>query len=288
MSNKFETIKKIKELAASTNITLASTNQLVEFNRVINNPQSEVSDVVSIVEKDPLLAALILKIANSGLYAQVRNISTVKQAVLLLGFLNIQQIFMTDYLNKTFEFGDKTHQENLLNHSLGTAIAAKNIAKLYKLSVGEQIFSAGLLHDIGSFIIIQHLKEEWIKINELLEEDSNKRLLHAEKQILGVTHQDIGAFFVKEWNFPEIIVASIKHHHFLDSSMKHREAIATVLIANNIAKGMHLGESDNYYVDPIPSWVWSFLKITPDRLDMLITLIRDEYDATMAAIVGMY
>ncbi|MCD4650643.1 MAG: HDOD domain-containing protein, partial [Candidatus Cloacimonetes bacterium] len=278
MNKPKQTIKtRLIELSRSDKSTMAKTNLLVELNGKIAKPDSDAKEIAEVIKREPNITAAVLRVTNSSAFGQIRRVTDVHRAVTILGLSNLQRIFTAEVLRSAFQIEDRVLWENLWRHSLGVAVAARNISKYVNPQWSESLFTAGLLHDLGSFIIFKYLPKETRAIKKYLEKAPNKMLLEAEIDILGLTHAQIGAIFTKEWNFPPMIVDCVMQHHFIGKSL-HKEMIAVVTLANNLAKGMELGASLNLLVEPMPNWVWAMLPIPENEYVNLIESIYRDYE----------
>ena len=283
MSNRIEIIGHLRELSHSDDVCIGFTSALQQLNQMMSDPNVDAKQLSTVIAKDPMLTGTILRAANSAAYGHVRRVTSVRQAVDVVGYSRLQSVFSLAILDRVLRTESKDRWENIWKHSLGTAVAAQALCGFVDLRLSDVMFTAGLMHDLGSFIIIRFLPEENRQILDAISRDPDRRLLVAEKEILGLTHQDIGAFFAKEWNFPDVIVECIHQHHFIGESEFKLQA-GIVMLANNIAKGMELGWSENYLVEPIPNWIWGMVKIPEKEFPSLIKSIRDKFNENIAFI----
>ena len=283
MSKRIEVIGRLREMSHSDDACLALTSALVQLNQMLSDPETDAKDLARVIELDPMLTSTVLRSANAASFGLVRKVTHVRQAVNVIGLSRLQQVFSFAVLDRILRSDQKEQWENLWKHSLGTAVAAQILCNYIDPRSADSMFTAGLLHDLGSFVINRFLPEESAQVIEMLKKDPDRRLLVAEKEILGLSHQEIGAFFAKEWNFPDIIVECIRQHHFIGDS-EYKEWVGIVMLANNIAKGMELGWSENYLVEPIPNWVWGMLKIPEKDFSKLVQQVRNQFDNNLASI----
>lgn len=277
MKKKIEIIKLLRKLSQSKNTALSMTNGLIELNKKLGNPQTEIREVAGIISKDPMLTASILKVANSSYYGLAKQVSNVKQAVSVMGFSNVQKFFTAKVMKHAFKFKSAELWDNLWKHSLATAVASEVLSKKLKLKAEEIMFTAGILHDLGSFIIYSYLPKETDEILERVRNDENHRLVLAEKEVIGISHQEVGGFFAKEWNFPEIMLDCIKQHHLITES-KYKQYIGIVMLANQISKALELGKSENQLVSPLPNWVWGMLHIKDSDFPDIVKNVHEHYN----------
>ncbi len=262
---------------------LAKTAALIEFKHLIRKPTVNAVEIVEVLEKDTSLVAELLRKSNSPIYGLVKKVKTIQQAIAVIGLDQVAQIFTLDTVQKMLlpEVPSGQAQE-LWKHSVAVAVATRHLASLtIKKRYWEEYFLAGLLHDIGKFIIIKHLPDVNMAIEREMRMNPGMRQLVAEQSVMSMTHQEIGAFFTEMWNFPDYLVSSIRHHHFFELAKSDKAIVAAVTAGNNIAKAMMIGDSGNKYVEPLPRWVWQLLGIQPKDFDMVVRMVYRQYNGVM-------
>ncbi len=176
---------------------------------------TSLKDISKIVETDPGISIKVLKIVNSALYGLRRKITTLPDAVIILGLDEVKKlaIGMTIFENM-FKKGSTQQFDRLLfwRHSLAVAVLSEQIAKEIGLVAPEEAYIAGLLHDIGKiFLDIQGKKNYGDFINDL--SISTELVIEKERDFIGLGHDDIGAYFCSLWKLPEKFVIAVKYHH---------------------------------------------------------------------------
>ena len=187
---------------------------------VVEDPTSSASDLHRIVATDPALSARVLKVVNSAFYGLPRQIGSINRAISLLGLNAVKNIAVAASLGKIFRGGtgcENFEARALWSHSVATAATACLIARELDSGSSDEAFLAGLLHDIGFMIALQHDRGRLAQAFSLLEFDEegapDSELLLKERMIFGVDHQDLGAVLCEKWKFPRTLVAATAHHH---------------------------------------------------------------------------
>jgi putative nucleotidyltransferase with HDIG domain len=186
----------------------------------------ELSDVV---QRDPLLAAHLLRIANSALYAPSYPASSLRLAIARLGILELRRVAITIACQaRVFRLrGWETEVEELFAHSLATALYASEIAKLVRVS-DEEAFLGGLLHDVGHPVVLQGLCE-MDKTQALgLPRSIMKRLAE-------MHHTRVGSRLVETWGLSPRLAEVIARHH--EPVKKPAANLAIVHLADTLAYG---------------------------------------------------
>lgn len=254
-----------------------------QITRVINNPDTSAYEIAAIISEDPALTAKVLKLTNSSFYGIPRTITNVKQAIVILGLEAIKSLVISASVFEMFSKNSKldiVYLERFWRHSLSVAIMSKIICrkkKLPSLQEAELTFSAGLLHDIGKLIIISHLPQEHGKIVHLLENDRTCPECHAENDILGFTHADIGSYLGAQWNLPESICKAIFNHHNGEAILSEKST-ALIHLANHLAYQMEIEDGHSpENVNPFFEIVWDTLEVSAEAASQLIEILKDEY-----------
>jgi putative nucleotidyltransferase with HDIG domain len=163
---------------------------------------------------DQSLAAKVLKVANSAYYGR-RKVNSIQHGIAIIGFDAVKEIILTTSLFHTFhESQDVQSLQPLWQHSLECAVIAKRLAWIYRYETLDEAYFAGLIHDIGKLIIQQYFSEAYKEIENAT--DGGDENLNAEKDILGLTHAEIGGKMAQRWDFPPPLVDVVTHHHDQD------------------------------------------------------------------------
>lgn len=211
---------------------------------MVNDPDLEVDDLVSVIQKDQGLTAKILRVSNSAFFGLCRTITTVKEAVVTLGLNNIRNQVIALCARSMLETraeGYALEAGGLWEHSLGTAFCAERLSSVLGLKgTADQVFVGGLLHDIGKSILSYYVATRFQPILRLVDGEG-LTFVEAETQELGFDHAEIGARVALRWNLPEALVDMIAHHHGPSRESKNRTQVCIVHVADAIASMLGLG-----------------------------------------------
>lgn len=188
-------------------------------------------EIVALVRSDPPLALRLMRLANSSI-AGGGGIDTIPEAILRSGSHGLANIILA--LSVVEVFVPHTRgQRNLWIHSIQTASAARRLAVLRPdMGLGiEECFLAGLLHDIGRFLIFENLPGEMAQLDEA-DVASPLALIAAERQVCGFDHATLGYEVCRRWNVPESVCEMIRVHHLYgkESTQIPPEVMALVRI----------------------------------------------------------
>lgn len=212
---------------------------------ITEDPDSDAKDLEREIMTDQGLTTKILRLANSSYYGLSRNIKSVAEATVLLGFQAIKSMVLATTVGKVLVRelpGYALEKEELWRQSQICAITARVIAKKARFSKPDQAYTAGLLRDIGKVILDTYMKEQYEQIVALVDSE-NKSFMEVEEEVLGFNHGEVGAKIAEKWNLPKDLVEAIELHHDPDSATINPKMTAMTHIADGLVMmmGYHLG-----------------------------------------------
>ncbi|MFN3505643.1 MAG: HDOD domain-containing protein [Caldimicrobium sp.] len=247
-----EVRKKIRKLEG-----LPTLPPIVQkLNSMIEDERVSLNQIAELIEKDQVITTKVLRLANSAFYGFPKKVSTVNQAMMLLGINVLKILIMTSSI---FEI---IHKEDvgLWEHSIGVAACAKLIAEKIGLSEHQEIATGGLLHDLGRVIQMVAFKEEFEMIKELV--SKGEEPLKAERSVLGIDHAEMGAFLMYQWNLPERLIEAVQAHHFIENAKKYKKEAACLHLADTIVHARGFGKTLHVKIPPFQSQGLKLLKLS--------------------------
>jgi len=207
---------------------------------------SSMSDIADLIIYDPSITASLLKICNSAYFGLPRQIESVREAITLLGLDQIVELVL---LNGTAEnFKDEPDgyglgEGELWHHAVLSAYAAKILAEKHGLTDKKHlIFTAALLKDIGKIIMGRFVAFSYEKIN-ILVHSKGYSFNEAEKEIIGMNHEELGARIGKKWRFGDKLIYIIRNHHMADENCRNDPETALVYLADIVCMMIGFGTS---------------------------------------------
>jgi len=176
--------------------------------------QTSFKDLSNIIERDQAVAVKILKIANSSFYGFLGKVSSLEHALALLGTDEVRSIVMGFSVYQFFssDKDDSFDRTQIWKHAILCSQITKFLGMHFRISDDGSLFLSGLIHDIGKVVIDQYFHEEFLQIINHISAH-HTTFSSAEKEILGVTHYQIGAKLLKQWNFPHKVIIQVLYHH---------------------------------------------------------------------------
>lgn len=206
--NSEETLKRIVELADLP----AMPEVFSKLMNLFDAPETTAAEISEVLRHDAALVARMLRVANSAYYARQREVSTVQQAVMSLGFRTTKAIVLSSAVYSTI---DERASESLdlrqyWQHGLEVAVTAMLIAEEICPSQTDEAFVAGLLHDIGKVTFAIAFPEPFRKQQDGPPGSCTPAL---EIETYGVDHMEAGAYLCRKWLLPEVLCQGIADHH---------------------------------------------------------------------------
>ena len=177
---------------------------LVELLEYTLDEEYDIEEIVNIISKDPALCSRILKVANSP-FCGKGTISTIRHALVYLGSKNIKYIAISSAIAGMFSRLERLQKigfdlGRFWSHSIRIAIICRSLACKMHYELPDEVFVAGLLHDIGQLILAQSFPEEYKKVIEKIK--AGQVIINAEQEVFGVDSARVGAWVMQQWRFP--------------------------------------------------------------------------------------
>ncbi len=187
--------------------------QMVEL---LNDPNTTLKAVGELVAQDLGMSIKMLQLVNSAFFGVRREISNPLDAVNLLGVDTIKSLVLSAHVFNQLDTGQVKEfaLESVWQHSLAVSVLAKRIALAEGLTKiqGEAALMAGMLHDVGRVVLATNIPEEYAKVLAVAKSE-NRRLVTCERELLGATHAEVGAYLLGLWGMADPIVEAIAFHH---------------------------------------------------------------------------
>jgi len=233
-----------------------------ELMTIISDPNAALYAIKDIVKLDPSIFSQILKVVNTVQYRgdEEPRISNLDDAMQRLGLEKVKRIALNTSvltLFKGIRFPSKFSPESLWTHSVGVAIASANLVDFLNFPLADQVYSCGLIHDIGKLAKLKYDQKNFCA--ELIKaEESNLNNHQSEIIQNGIRHDLLGGQVSKKWGISPLVEAVAKWHHVEDRSkrldvedVETHKIIDVVQFSNEMIKEIEFGFSGhNIKVSP--------------------------------------
>lgn len=220
-----------------------------------DDDRTNAMDLAQVLSTDQALTAKLIRISNSAYYGFARRVSTVREAVVMLGFKQVRQVAVGASLINAFRgsrgtSADPFNLDLFWGHSVAVAVAGEALAKKTRAARPEDAFTAGILHDIGRLVLRQVMPGEFaLAVNRA--RTTGEPLHEAEFAITGYAHDDIGRALGEKWKFPMHLIDAVRCHHD-ERLTPHNDGLAGVIAQSN-RLALHYGLFCGYDLDIEPA-----------------------------------
>ncbi len=206
----------LKQLASQMISIPTLPSLYTELVQVLEDPESTLEHISTIVAKDMGMTAKILKLVNSAFFGLPRQVSSPSQAISFLGIETLKTLVLTVQVFEELKPKHTTNFsiESLWEHSIQTGDFAWKIAQAENLEehLVSDTLAAGMLHDVGILLLATQLPDHFAEAIEL--SNAQQVSLHeAERQILSASHAELGGYLLGLWGLRHPVVEAVAFHH---------------------------------------------------------------------------
>jgi putative nucleotidyltransferase with HDIG domain len=274
-----------KRLAADRLVIPSLPMAAVKCLRLLKDPDLSLKSAAAVIEQDPVLAAQIIRLTNSAMYANRDPVKSVLAAVTKLGTNKLRGFLMEASARKVFESRDSRIGKNcraVWEHSLAVAVLAKDTVAFSNIGDTDSAYLGGLLHDIGKPVVAALLLEAesaiaerkplgaWIESKEW-------------SQVIARVHRKVGVALAEKWELPEAVCRCVRDCDDYDNADR-LSAVNAVRFANALAKreGLYLGDVATEDNDALIMIGTSLLGLEKSVVDRLTSGLRERVERLLA------
>ena len=218
----------------------AVTRQLLA---VMRDEGSSADDVTKVLSSDQALAGKVLKLVNSSFYGVANEVTKISRAVVLLGFTGVRNLALgfgsVDAMSK---LQGKMDMTEFWSHAMANAAAAQSLAPFVNRRTDpEEAFIAGLMHDIGAYVLATAAPDEYLNI---LAEPAENRL-NLETERMGLSHAQVGQALLKFWELPEAFSNAARYHHDIAIATNGEQPLTTLVALADVLACVYGGSFEN-------------------------------------------
>jgi HD-like signal output (HDOD) protein len=242
-------LESLVQRAGDLNMMPQVARKVIEL---VADENSTAAQLATLLEKDANITTRILKIANSAFYGLRREVKTVQQAIVILGFKSLRSMVVASSskaLHKRFGITEQL----MWDHSVGTAIGGKVFAEKLSPAVGEIAFVGGLLHNVGCTVMNNECPKPFLEVMKKIY-NSGVASIDAEIEIFKYAHPEVGFRVTEKWGLPPELSKIIRFYSI--SRLKEAEraplyqeqmlkmALACVEVASHACRHLGIGYRD--------------------------------------------
>ena len=246
---------------------------LEEASRLAHDPKTNFTQLAEVIGHDQVISGKVLKVVNSAAYGFPRRIASIRNALVLLGFNVIKGLIVSTIVFDIVPSG----MVQLWRHSVGCSIACKELGSLLKMDNTDELFLAGLLHDIGKVIVAVQLPEAKTEIDLIVSEE-DLSFHEAEDRILGITHAQVGAWLAEHWNLPASLRSALAYHHRPMSEKNFPAVPAIVQVGDFLTRLFEYGSGGDENVPRLDPNIFRTLGLNQHKLGLIVDAIGEKFE----------
>jgi putative nucleotidyltransferase with HDIG domain len=265
-------ISTIGDLPTTPAIIVALTNLTSDIN-------TDIRKITRAIMADQSLTAKVLKLSNSSFYGRAKEVKTLHEAVIILGFMTLHSLIIATSTQTLYQ---KTVNDGvsgkLWEHAFAAALASRLVAQAVHFPYIEEAFIGGLLHDIGKLVLMQKTPKEYQRIISDVEKARGSFADH-EEAVLGFNHTHVGSLLLQKWSFPQELIDAVEQHHCPTGSDGDSRLLPFIInVGNYMAKSLEVGFND-FTVDDLSGLTSaSTLNLDAARLEEIQAQLKEHYD----------
>ena len=244
---------------------------VTKLNEMVADEDTTATKLGKIIEKDQVLTSKLLRMVNSSFFGFPQRISTVSNAIVLLGFNVIKTLIVTSSIFEVMQASDV----GLFEHSLGVATAAGIIAKRLQIKNPEEVSTTGLIHDLGKIVLRSEFPEEYEEIKRITDENG-LYIREVEHQRLGIGHGAIGGMLARQWNLPDRLVIPIEYHHKPGKSPDFKDITAIIHFSDILIRALGFGNSGDPWVPSLEHSAWELIRFKRSDVKEIISELHEK------------
>ncbi len=226
--------KKIKKVLTNIGSVPSLPRIYTELINRVDDEEFSLKEAAQLISSDVGMSVNILKQIN--LLGVGEEIKSIEQAVTLLGLDSIKSIVLSNHIFTTFQplYIPHFSQEQLIRHSMLAAVFAKEIAFIETgdRSIAESAFVVGVIHDFGTLIFANSFTKKYSSVMNRVHDDF-RPVVEVERNLIGVSHAEVGSYLLALWGFPEPILRAVAFHENADTHAMGSEPLLTAIVAAN-------------------------------------------------------
>ncbi|MBP1627139.1 MAG: hypothetical protein H6Q00_1614 [Holophagaceae bacterium] len=236
--------------------------------RLAADPDASMDDLRKVISTDQALTAQILKISNSAMFGMVREVTTLTQAIMTLGFSTIKSVVIASSAKNLYSRGAAGLQERLLwEHALTTAMAGRAFGRCLRFPRAEEVFISGLMHDIGKSVMAIKFPDRYVSLVKTVYNEQCDGL-QLELDTFGFDHAMVGEALLHSWNLASSLEDAVRWHHDPSHAPKENQALAAlVALGNQLALDQGSGIGKPETLSLATSQALEVLGLTPETLE---------------------
>lgn len=248
---------------------------VTRLNQVVEDPTRSNEDIAEVIAFDPALTTRLLKMVNSAFYGLPARVTSVTQAVAVIGRQEVRNLAFTACMASTFKGipADLVDMETYWFNSVTCGTLARALAQRCRVVAGETLFLPGLLHAVGRLVFYARRPGEYQNVLAV-HEQGERAINEAERRVFGFDHGVLGGALLRHWKLPERLCFVLSNHLMPELASPETLDVAILHVASDMAAGiMPSTQVERYARDYVPTFqrdIWLRLGIEESAIPELL------------------
>lgn len=257
-----------------------------KLNEAINSPNCTTGIISRIVSQDAVLTMKVLRMVNSAFYGFPQEIEDIPQAILIIGLQQLNDLVLANTVISLFEKQRTTlfSMADFWKFSIASGLSSRILGSLSNKKFSERLFVGGLLHNIGRLIMAISEPDLLIKAHSLSVE-KGLSASDAELEVFGFTNETMNYHLMEVWSIPSSIIDISSHYLNPESSEFHKNEALIVKISNSIVQSLGLGNTGDYYINPVSEKNWHELGLNTNSIEEAITRLNEQLKDVLKTLI---
>lgn len=252
--------------------------------KLVDDPDASPKQLESIIERDPAITAKILRVANSSYYG-LNQVNSIARAISVLGMNQIRSLVISVAYQQVIGGRNQSQLFSKLEfwkHSLATATAARILGKMRNPLKSEELYGAGMMHDVGLLVMDRfcpELLDQAIKYAS----DTGMKLHEAEQFLFGFDHAQVGGILADKWQLEGMMKAAIVYHHDPDMDDEFQDLTYFIVAANAMAHQCGFKNNAPRSCAEVPPRAIEVLGMPEEQLEVIKSVVANEIQKAQSA-----
>ncbi|MCA9039695.1 MAG: HDOD domain-containing protein [Planctomycetaceae bacterium] len=243
--------RKVDEIIKAVQAISPLPAEVTRLNELLEDSSTTVDEIAEVISQSPTFSSQTLKITNSSFYGLRGKVTSVSRAVIVLGAAHLRNLAMgfsafASIENTQSKAADELsllERHQLWQHSLSTALIARELSLRLRIGDPDLVFTSALLHDFGKLIFMVHFPKEY---QQVLEQHQREQVpLHElETACFGIDHAQLGRMICDKWQFPRELADAVSNHHNMAPGQKSFIDLISSADAISLIAGTGFGGSN--------------------------------------------
>jgi len=252
--------------------------------QLLSHPDTSIQEIVDVIQCDQSITANVLRICTSAYFGMRREIHSLKEALVLLGFDQLMEMILSQQGATLFP-RDTAQDVELWRHSISCALLTGIVSRRLDGKTNPTYYTAALVHDVGKVALAKSVENYLSEVRCCMEEE-HLSLTKAEKKRWGIDHAELGGRYLETWKFPDAIIAAVRYHHAPLTAHDHRDIVQRIYFCDVISMVMGIGGGAGELTYSAFLAMMKQYNLKEEDYDWLVAQLKDRFQS-VEKVLGM-